>query len=160
MLLYGGNAYAITLGQVQDFEDGMTDWEVGSGGNPAAGMNANVPTVVSSSELDNLAMKLTATGDPNIMLPQPGGRLSAINNVFTGGIWTGDYTAQGVTTLRMDLHNPSDVALTIQLLMVSVDATGLGSVAAVLLGATLVALLGAITTALPMRSGVRAFRKL
>jgi ABC-2 type transport system permease protein len=41
-----------------------------------------------------------------------------------------------------------------------IDATGLGSLTAVVVGAILVAVLGAITTIVPMRTGVRSFRRL
>ena len=90
------------IGVVDDFEDGSTEgWFVGDPTHPFP------PTNISSGGpggADDAYLRLTSTGQPGV-----GGRLS----VLSGPQWAGDYVAESITQIRMDVNNsgPSDLSL-------------------------------------------------
>jgi hypothetical protein len=97
-------ARAVSLGQIDDFEDGTTqNWYVGS---PHPAPPQNIPGGGPGGADDNW-MLLTSTGGDG-----PGSRLAVINHTQ----WAGDYLAAGIDAIGMHLRNPSDVELHIRLL--------------------------------------------
>ncbi|RIK93813.1 MAG: hypothetical protein DCC71_23825 [Proteobacteria bacterium] len=103
---------ALTLGQLDTFEDGTTQgWAInllGMGAPPAAALPTNVPTG-GPDGADDAYLRLTSTGAPS-----GGGRLVALNAF---GAWAGDYPGAGVTGIAMDVRNfgASDVLLRVLL---------------------------------------------
>jgi hypothetical protein len=98
---------AVTVGQVDTFEDGTTqDWTVGlRGGVPP------FPPVVTTggpAGAGDHFMLLTATASGI----DPGSRLVVINLTQ----WAGNYTAAGVTAITMDVSNPGSTDLSLRLL--------------------------------------------
>ena len=91
-------ASAIVIGQVDDFENGtLMNWA------GAPGALINIITGGPAGVNDNF-MQLTADGSGQ------GGRLTTFNL----NQWLGNYIAQGVTTLEIDLRNQGNVALSIR----------------------------------------------
>lgn len=86
-------AYAVALGQVDDFQDGTTQgWESG-------GANPNPPVNVAdagAAGVGDHVLQVTATGSGGA-----GGKLVTFNNAQ----WLGDYNAAGVTAIRFDANN-------------------------------------------------------
>jgi hypothetical protein len=98
-LFCAGNTRAITLGQVDTFEDGTTlGWA-----NGVPGALVNVPTGGPAGANDNY-MQLTADAVGS------GGRLTTFNLQQ----WLGNYVAQGVNRLEIDLINQGNVSLSIR----------------------------------------------
>lgn len=102
MILFGlQGAKAVTIGQIDTFEDGTTmGWIVpGPSPNPPANESNGGPTGAGDAYL-----RLVAIGGGG-----SGSRLSVLNN----SQWTGDYLAAGVTLIRMDVNNfgPDDLYL-------------------------------------------------
>ena len=99
-------ASALTLGQVDDFEDGTTQgWIInllGSGGGTAP---ANVADGGPGGAGDAFLL-LTSTGSFSA-----GGRLVAINT----GQWAGDYLAEGITGLSASVRNFGATDLSLRL---------------------------------------------
>lgn len=102
-------AAAVTVGQIDTFEDGTTQgWTVafgpGGGGHPAppANLSDGGPQGVG----DNFLL-LTSLGGP-----QPGGRLTAGNL----SQWAGDYTGAGVDAIGMWVSNLGAIDLSLRLL--------------------------------------------
>jgi hypothetical protein len=98
---------AVMLGQVETFSD-PHGWIVGVG--PGPGTPQPVPVELGGpGGPSDPYLSIVATGGQG-----PGSRLSA--QEF--GMWAGDYTAAGVTSIRMDVNNfgPSDVFLRLLLL--------------------------------------------
>lgn len=97
--LVGWSLPAITIGQLDTFEDGTTmGWFVpGVSPNPPANEPNGGPEGTGDAYL-----KLTATGSN-----APGGRLAVLNE----SQWSGDYLTAGVTLILMDVNNfgPDDV---------------------------------------------------
>jgi hypothetical protein len=95
--------YALTLGQIDTFEDGTTQgWGVGNPAHP-------LPPI-------NIASSGPAGDDDNYLLLRaisasagPGSKLS----VFNLDQWAGDYSAEGVGRIAMDVNNlgPDDLFL-------------------------------------------------
>ncbi len=99
-LLVPGLAPAIELGQLDDFQDGLQDWRSGNN-------NPNGPEAVMNLGPDGIgdwAMKITGNG---------GGAGGALV-VFNQEQWSGDYLAAGVTAVRFDLKNLSEVDLVVR----------------------------------------------
>jgi hypothetical protein len=93
---------AVTLGQIDDFEDGTTEnWTNGGSGAPPV---VNVATGGPAGANDNFA-EVTADGIG------AGQRLTTFNRTQ----WLGDYVAAGVTAIEMDLLNEGATELTIRL---------------------------------------------
>jgi len=101
------SGYAVTIGQIDNFQDGTTmGWHVGGGGNP------NVPVNVATggpAGAGDAFLSLTATGGGG-----PGSKLAAFNTAQ----WTGDYIAGGIGRIRMSVRNegPADIDLRLVLL--------------------------------------------
>lgn len=98
----------ISLSSFNDFEDGsLMSWEVGAGIDPV-----NIPTDGPAGVNDNF-LQLTADGSSS------NGKLVAFN---INAVWTGDWTAAGVTFISFMARNPNAVDnLTIR---VNVDGAG------------------------------------
>jgi hypothetical protein len=97
-------ASAVTIDQVDTFEDGTTqDWVVG-GPHPAPPIN--VPTGGPTGAGDRF-LQLTAVGGSGA-----GSRLAVINDTQ----WTGNYLAAGVTGIEMDVENLGDSNLALRVL--------------------------------------------
>jgi hypothetical protein len=97
-----GSLPAVTVGQVDTFEDGTTmGWFVPDPTHPAP--PANVPDGGPTGPGDAY-LRLTATG-----LPGAGGRLAVLNE----SQWSGDYLAAGIKFIVMDVNNfgPDDLDL-------------------------------------------------
>lgn len=93
---------AVTLGQMDDFQDGTTQgWAIGILNDPA--QPVNVPDGGPAGAGDHY-MLLTAEGDGGA-----GGRLAVINK----DQWTGNYLAAGVNVITMWVNNlgATDLAL-------------------------------------------------
>jgi hypothetical protein len=89
--------YGVTIGQIDDFEDGtIMGWNVG----PDA-PNSVLPVNIASggpAGTGDAYFKLTALGGNG-----PGSKLSVIN----ASLWTGDYMAAGIGGITMSLNNLS-----------------------------------------------------
>lgn len=101
---------AVTIGQIDTFEDGTTqNWTVavgpGGGGHPAA--PSNIATGGPAGVDDNY-LQLTSVGGGSA-----GSRLVALNFAQ----WAGNYTAAGITSIRMDARNLGNTELTLRLLL-------------------------------------------
>lgn len=106
-LLVPALAPAIELGQIDDFQDGLQGWRVGSP-SPA---NPNPPQAVMNlgpEGIGDQAMQLTATG---------GGGAGSKLVVFNQDQWTGDYVDADVTGFRFDLRNLSQVDLSMRVVL-------------------------------------------
>ncbi len=96
-------AMAITVGQVDDFQDGsLEDWRTGS---RSPNWPANVDNSGPGGSGDR-AMIGTANGGLG-----SGGKFV----IFNRAQWAGDYLAAGVNAVRLDLQNLSNADLTIRL---------------------------------------------
>jgi hypothetical protein len=105
-------ARAVTLGQVDTFEDGTTmGWYVpGASPNPPANVPAGGPQGPGDAYL-----QLQANG-----IAGPGGRLSVLNDAQ----WTGNYLSAGVTVIRMNVNNFGPEDLHLRLLFETFTAPG------------------------------------
>ncbi len=96
------SAQAILLGQVDTFQDGTTmSWSNGVPGN-LVNINTGGPAGAGDRYL-----QLTANGT----VSGPGGHLTTFNLQQ----WLGNYIAQGVTAIEMDLRNTGTTTLSIRL---------------------------------------------
>ena len=96
-------AYAISPGQIDNFQDGTTqNWT--NGGVPGVPPVVNVPTGGPGGAGDRF-IQVTSVASP------PGNRLTTFNR----DQWLGNYIAAGVTTIEMDLENLSDIQLSIRI---------------------------------------------
>ncbi len=114
-LAFTAPAGAVTVGQVDDFEDGTTQgWAVafgpGGGGHPAPPQNI---ATGGPAGLDDNFLLLTALGGGG-----PGSRLTAGNLAQ----WSGDYLAAGVDRIEMWVNNFGQNDLFLRLLFE--DPTG------------------------------------
>jgi hypothetical protein len=90
---------AVTIGQVDNFEDGTTqNWVVGLLGQPHAAPPSNAPTGGPAGVDDNF-LQLTSLG---ASAAGSGSRLAGINFM---GQWAGNYVAAGVSEIAMDVRN-------------------------------------------------------
>jgi hypothetical protein len=101
-------AAAVTLGQIDDFEDGTTQgWVVGIGG---MGTHPAPPAVVATGGpggADDSYLLLTAIGGFGA-----GGRFAVIN----ASQWSGDYTTSGISGIAMQVNNVGVSDLSLRLL--------------------------------------------
>lgn len=98
------SASAITLGQVDDFQDGTTqNW---GAGDTFPNAPANSPDAGPTGAGDH-ALIISTNGSGF----GPGSKLVALNSAQ----WTGDFTAAGVTGITVDLNNPNNVPLNVRL---------------------------------------------
>jgi hypothetical protein len=102
--------YAVTIGQVDNFEDGTTqNWVInllGMGSPPSPPVN--IPTGGPAGVGDNY-LQLTSTGIPDTA----GSRLVGVNYMHQ---WTGNYIAAGITSISMDVNNLGSTDLYLRLL--------------------------------------------
>ncbi|MSR13611.1 MAG: hypothetical protein EXR86_03420 [Gammaproteobacteria bacterium] len=98
------NASGLTIGQIDDFEDGTTQgWTVGNGFNP------NPPTNVATdgpNGVNDAFLRLTSSGTGS------GGKLTAFNLL---GQWAGNYAEAGITLITMDVRNAGASTLSLRL---------------------------------------------
>jgi hypothetical protein len=107
-LLMANPARAVTLGQVDNFEDGTTQgWMVAVLGAPHPAPPDNIPSGGPAGINDNY-LQLTAIGGLG-----PGSRLTVINL----SQWTGDYLAAEISFIFMDVNNFSNTDLALRLLV-------------------------------------------
>jgi hypothetical protein len=99
---------AVTLGQIDTFEDGTTlGWTVGLLGAPHPAPPQNIPSGGPAGVNDNYLL-LTAVGGGG-----PGSKFSVINL----NQWAGDYLAAGISTIVMDIINLGSTELALRLLV-------------------------------------------
>jgi hypothetical protein len=96
-------ALGITLGQVDDFQDGGLNGWIGGGGGSFASAQMNIPSGGPSGTGDNY-LQLAAGGTSGAP------RLLGVNQAQ----WTGDVLGAGVGAIGMDLLNSSAAALSIR----------------------------------------------
>ena len=102
-LLFARSAKAIDSGQLDDFEDGTTQfWGNGGGGAPPV---INVDTGGPGGVNDNF-MQITSVG---------GGGAGRFLVAYNQTQWVGNYISAGVATIEMDLRNQGSVSLSIRL---------------------------------------------
>ena len=100
-------AQAVSLGQVDTFEDGTTQgWITALLGSPNPAPPVNVPTGGPAGVDDNFLL-LTSLGGNG-----PGSRLSAINTAQ----WAGNYLAAGINSLCLDVNNLGNTELALRLM--------------------------------------------
>jgi hypothetical protein len=101
-------ASAVMLGQTDTFENGTTqNWLVGLLGAPHPAPPQNISTGGPAGTDDNY-MLLTAIGGSG-----PGSKLAVINLAQ----WAGDYLAEGISAISMDLKNLGTTDLSLRLLL-------------------------------------------
>ena len=101
LLLFTLPARAISLGQIDTFQDGTTmNWGNGPFAPPIINFNTGGP-----GGAGDRYIQMTADGSG------PGGRLT----IFNVDQWAGNFIAAGVTTLEIDLNNQSAVSLSIRI---------------------------------------------
>ena len=102
LLLQSGVVQAISVGQIDDFEDGtLQGWRMG-----IPSVTTSFMTNISDGGPDGVGDNyLEVTSDSSVSFG--GSRLTFFNRQQ----WTGDYTAAGITAIAMDLKNfsPSEV---------------------------------------------------
>jgi hypothetical protein len=104
---------AVTVGQIDTFQDGTTmGWFVGSFDHPNP--PHNFPTGGPAGAGDAY-LRLTASGGSGA-----GSRLAVLNE----GQWAGDYTAAGITQIKMDVNNFGPDDLHLRLLFEDLDGPG------------------------------------
>jgi hypothetical protein len=99
---------AVTLGQIDDFQDGTTqNWAIGATGTPATPVN--IPDGGPAGAGDAyLLLTALGSGSPNV-----GNRLSVINETQ----WAGNYLAAGVNAVGMMVKNLGSTDLSLRLLV-------------------------------------------
>jgi hypothetical protein len=111
MLMCSDLMYAVTIGQVDNFEDGTTrNWVInllGMGSPPLFTFPTNVPTGGPAGAGDNFLL-LTSTGSAGA-----GGRLVGVQYQHQ---WTGNYLSAGITAIAMDVKNFGQTDLYLRLL--------------------------------------------
>ena len=108
LCLLGNSAAALTIGQVDDFEDGTVEnWIVGVAGAPHPQPPENVASGGPAGADDNY-LRLTSFGGQGA-----GSRLVVVNVAQ----WAGDYAGAGVNAIEMDLLNMGPNDLFIRLLL-------------------------------------------
>jgi hypothetical protein len=105
------SASAVTVNQSDDFEDStLQSWEAGGGSNP------NPPTNISTggpAGAGDQFLRLTSSGSSGA-----GGRLV----VFNGDQWTGDYLAESIDSIRMQVRNLGATNLVLRLILENANA--------------------------------------
>lgn len=107
-LVSGSSAFGITFGQIDTFQDGtVMGWQTGpTDPSPPANIANGGP-----AGAGDRYMLLTSSGGLGV-----GGKLVVHNQAQ----WSGNYTAAGVTVIRMNLNNLGNTDLNIRLLFESV----------------------------------------
>ena len=102
-LFFAGSAKGLVFGQIDDFEDGTTQfWGNGGAGAPPV---LNIDTGGPGGVDDNF-MQITSIG---------GGGAGRYLVAFNQTQWIGNYIATGVISIEMDLRNQGSVNLSIRL---------------------------------------------
>ena len=116
---------AITLGQVDDFQDNsLQGWD---SGNQAGNPNPNPPLVGPicgpsgdcGPPLDYYAL-VSSNGEPQV----PGSGAGRGIVLANGAQWSGDYLAEGVTSITMDVNNLGTTDLVLRLAIFSAAMDG------------------------------------
>ncbi|MEP7015775.1 MAG: PEP-CTERM sorting domain-containing protein [Verrucomicrobiota bacterium] len=101
-LAFGVSAYAVSVGQVDNFQDGTTqNWANGDAGAPPV---LNIATGGPAGVGDKY-MQISSQASA------PGNRLT----VFNRDQWLGDFVSQGIITIEVDLNNFSNIALSVRI---------------------------------------------
>jgi hypothetical protein len=102
-LFFAGSAKGLVFDQLDDFEDGTTQFWTngGAGAPPVLNINTGGPGGV-----DDNFMQITSIG---------GGGAGRFLVAFNQTQWIGNYIATGVTSIEMDLQNLGSVSLSIRL---------------------------------------------
>lgn len=99
-LLFGGQAYGVTLGQSDNFNDGtLQGWESGD-------INPNPP-----SNVMNVGQGGAGDHVMQVLSNDQGGGPGAQPVVFNSAQWTGDYLAAGITAITLDINNLSAIPI-------------------------------------------------
>jgi hypothetical protein len=100
---FAGSAKGIDVGQIDDFEDGTTQFwgNGGAGAPPVLNIDSGGPGGV-----DDNFMQITSIG---------GGGAGRFLVAFNRDQWIGNYIATGVASIEIDLRNQGDVNLSIRL---------------------------------------------
>lgn len=133
VLLIPAVTSAVTIGQMDDFEDGtLEEWTV------AAGPGGGVPD---PSWAPQNALGGPAGADDNYLLMRSlgGGGSGSRLTVMNLTTWTGNYTMAGVTAIQMDVRNFGTTDLTLRLLFETLGAAGPTDVAVTSTGISLAA---------------------
>jgi hypothetical protein len=102
-------AVAVTLGHIDDFQDGTTQ---GWGSGP---LNPNPPVNVPD-------VGPSGPGDDSLQITSTGGAFSGSRfTAFNATQWTGDYTTAGVELIVLDVNNIGSVALNVR---IALDGAG------------------------------------
>jgi len=97
LLLQSGTAWAISVGQIDDFEVGTRqEWQMGFSGATSSNMT-NIANGGPAGAGDNF---LQVVADGTLVA---GGRLTFFNTLQ----WSGDYLGAGITAITLDLNNIS-----------------------------------------------------
>jgi len=112
MLMCAGPMYAVTIGQVDNFEDGTTqNWVInllGMGSPPPSTLPMNIATGGPAGAGDNYLL-LTSTGSE-----EAGGRLVGVQYQHQ---WTGNFLGAGITGIAMDVRNFGQTNLYLRVLI-------------------------------------------
>ena len=116
-LLWPAAAAAITVGQVDTFQDSVANW--------SSGLNAG--TVIETGGPDGVGdayLQVVADGGPS-----SGSKLSIFNSgAFVDSQWAGDYIAAGITSISAMMRNEGDTPLDLRLVFGDTRAPDLGGV--------------------------------
>src|SRR5436190_14081933 len=104
--------YGVTLGQIDNFEDGTTqNWVINllnMGNPPPEAFPKNVPTGGPSGLNDNY-LQLTSTGSDG-----PGGRLVGVQYKNQ---WSGNFLAAGISGISMNVNNLGGTNISLRLVI-------------------------------------------
>lgn len=106
-LMLTSTTFAVSPGQVDDFQDGTTmQWTVGGG--PGGGVPPFPPTNADGGPAGggDLFLSLLSTGSQGA-----GGKMVVLN----GDQWAGDYVGSGISGIAMDVNNQSGLPLDLRL---------------------------------------------
>jgi len=111
-------ANAVTLGQIDDFEDGTTQlWaEGGPSPNPPMNVASGGPAGVGDNYLADTSTGLGGAGSKLVM--------------FNTGPWSGDYISEGIQGIKMMMANFGDTPLQMRVALEGTSATRYGSTTA------------------------------
>jgi len=153
LLLHCGTALAVSVGQIDDFEDGTRqDWQMGF----IDATNGNMTNIANGGPDGAGDNFLQVVADGTLVA---GGRLTFFNKLQ----WSGDYPGAGITTITLDLNNISSS----EPLNLRLGVNGSGGLFATTAGVTLTSgsgwtqaifpLLPANLTSVSGRSGLTGF---
>jgi hypothetical protein len=111
-------ANAVTLGQIDDFEDGTTQlWsEGGPSPNPPQNMASGGPAGVDDNYLSNTSTGIGSSGSKMVM--------------SNTGPWSGDYISEGIQGIKMMMANFGSTPLQMRIAISGPSATRYGSTTA------------------------------